>query len=44
MRDTEREAEGQAEGEAGSMQAAQCGTRSRESGIQALSQSQALNC
>ena len=28
MRDTEREAETQAEGEAGSMQGARCGTRS----------------
>ena len=30
MRDTEREAETQAEGEAGSMQGAPCGTRSRD--------------
>ena len=30
MRDTGREAETQAEGEAGSMQGAQCGTRSRD--------------
>ena len=30
MRDTEREAETQAEGEAGSMQGAQCGTRSQD--------------
>ena len=42
MRDTEREAETQAEGgEAGSMQGAQCGTRSQEPGINA-SQRQAL--
>ena len=33
MRDTQREAETQAEGEAGSMQGAQCGTRSRDSRI-----------
>ena len=33
MRDTEREAETQAEGEAGSMQGARCGTWSRVSGI-----------
>ena len=33
MRDTEREAETQAEGEAGSTQEAQCGTRSWDSGI-----------
>ena len=34
MRDTEREAETQAEeGEAGSMQGAQCGTGSQEAGI-----------
>ena len=34
MRDTKREAETQAEGEdAGSMQGAQCGTRSQDSGI-----------
>ena len=33
MRDTEREAETQAEGEAGSMQGACCGTRSQVSGI-----------
>ena len=30
MRDTEREAETQAEGEAGSMQGARCGTRSQD--------------
>ena len=30
MRDTEREAETQVEGEAGSMQGAQCGTPSRD--------------
>ena len=30
MRDTEREAETQAEGEAGSIQGAQCGTRSQD--------------
>ena len=30
MRDTQREAETQAEGEADSMQGAQCGTRSRD--------------
>ena len=33
MRDTQREAETQAEGEAGSMQGARCGTRSRHPGI-----------
>ena len=33
MRDTEREAETQAEGEAGSMQEVRCGTRSRDLGI-----------
>ena len=33
MRDTEREAETQAEGEAGSIQGARCGTRSRVSRI-----------
>ena len=33
MRDTEREAETQAEGEAGSMQGARCGTRSLVSRI-----------
>ena len=33
MRDTQREAETQAEGEAGSLQEAQCETRSWESGI-----------
>ena len=33
MRDTEREAETQAEGEAGSMQGTWCGTPSRDSGI-----------
>ena len=32
-REREREAETQAEGEAGSMQGAQCGARSRDSGI-----------
>ena len=32
MRDTEREAETQAEGEAGPPQGAQCGTRSRDPG------------
>ena len=32
MRDTEREAETQAEGEAGSMQGAPCGTRSQDPG------------
>ena len=32
MRDTEREAETQAEGEAGSLQGAQCGTRSQDLG------------
>ena len=32
MRDTEREAETPAEGEAGSMQGAQCGTRSQDLG------------
>lgn len=36
MRDTERQAEPQAEGEAGSMQGAQCGTRSYDSGITPL--------
>ena len=33
MRDTQREAETQAEGEAGSMQGAPCRTRSQDSGI-----------
>ena len=33
MRDTEREAETQAEGEAGSMQGPQCGTQSQNPGI-----------
>ena len=33
MRDTQREAETQAEGEAGSMQGAPCGTRSEDSRI-----------
>ena len=33
MRDTEREAETQAEGEAGSLQGAPCGTRSQDPGI-----------
>ena len=33
MRDTEREAETQAEGEAGSMQGVRYGTRSQNSGI-----------
>ena len=33
MRHTEREEETQAEGEAGSMQGAQCGTRSQDLGI-----------
>ena len=33
VRHTEREAETQAEGEAGSMQGAQCGTQTRHSGI-----------
>ena len=33
MRDTQREVETQAEGEAGSMQGAQCGTRSRVSRV-----------
>ena len=33
MRDTEREAETQAEGEAGSLQGARCGTQSQESEI-----------
>ena len=33
MRDTEREAETQTEGEAGSMQGARCGTQTQESGI-----------
>ena len=33
MRDTDREAETQAEGEAGSMQGARCGIRSRGSKI-----------
>ena len=32
MRDTEREAETQAEGEAGSLRGARCGTRSRDQG------------
>ena len=32
MRDAEREAETQAEGEAGSLQGAPCGTRSRDPG------------
>ena len=35
MRDTEREAETQAEGEAGSMQGAQYGTRSQDPGVTA---------
>ena len=33
MRDTEREAETQAEGEAGSLRGARCGTRSRDLGV-----------
>ena len=33
MRDSEKEAESQAEGEAGSTQGARCGTQSRESRI-----------
>ena len=33
MRNTQREAEPQAEGEAGSMQKAQCGTRSQDARI-----------
>ena len=33
MRDTQREAETQAEGEAGSMQGVRCGTRSQDSRI-----------
>ena len=33
MKDTEREAETQAEGEAGSPQGAGCGTRSQDPGI-----------
>ena len=33
MRDTQREAETQEEGEAGSMQEAQCGTPSQDPGI-----------
>ena len=33
MRDTQREAETQAEGEAGSLWGAQCGTQSHELGI-----------
>ena len=33
MRDTQREAETQAEGEANSIQGARCGTRSQDSGI-----------
>ena len=33
MKDTEREAETQAEGEVGSMQGARCGTRSWDCGI-----------
>ena len=43
MIDREREAETQAEGEAGSMQGARCGTRSRELQDRALGQRQALN-
>ena len=34
MRDTQREAETQAEGEAGSIQGARCGTRSQDLGSQ----------
>ena len=33
MKDTEREAETQAEGEAGLLRGAQCGTQSQEAGI-----------
>ena len=33
MRDTQREAETQAEGEAGSLQGAQCGTPSQDPGV-----------
>ena len=35
MRDTQKEAETQAEGEAGSMQGDRCGTRSQDPGIMA---------
>ena len=45
MRDTERQAETQAEGrEAGSLQGARCGTRPPGIWDQALSQRQMLNC
>ena len=42
MRGTQREAETQAEGEAGSPQGAQCGTRSQDSKIHTLSWRQML--
>ena len=38
LRDTEREAETQAEGGAGSLQRARCGTRSRDPGVTAWAQ------
>ena len=43
MRDTEREAETQAEGTAGSMRGAQWGTPSQDPGVIALSLRQTLN-
>ena len=43
MRDTEREAEAQAEGEAGSPQGAQCGTLVLDPPDHALSQRQMVN-
>ena len=43
MRDTQREAETQAEGEAGSMLGVQCGTRSQDLQDRALGQRQAPN-
>ena len=45
MRDTDREAETQAEGDAGSLQGARCGIRSWDSKTKhTLGQRQALNC
>ena len=43
MRDTEREAETQAEGEKGSLQGARCGTQSQDPRDHAPSQRQMLN-
>ena len=43
MQDTEREAETQAEEEAGSLQGAQCGTQSQDSSDHDRSQRQRLN-